>query len=127
LRLGPDVILVGEIRDQETAGIATQAALTGHLVLTSLHANDSVSSLLRLRDLGVPPYLIAPSLGGIVAQRMVRMACHNCKGLTQRPLVEQQAYASEMGDTHERFMKVAVRVWLQHVRPYRLSRPGRCV
>jgi type II secretory ATPase GspE/PulE/Tfp pilus assembly ATPase PilB-like protein len=104
LRLDPDVILVGEIRDQETAGIATQAALTGHLVLTSLHANDSVSGLLRLRDLGVPPYLIASSLGGIVAQRMVRMACHNWKELAQRPLAEQQAYASEMGDTHERFM-----------------------
>jgi general secretion pathway protein E len=104
LRLDPDAILVGEIRDQETAGIATQAALTGHLVLTSLHANDSVSGLLRLRDLGVPPYLIASSLGGIVAQRMVRMACHNCKELAQRPLAEQQAYASEMGDTHERFM-----------------------
>jgi type II secretory ATPase GspE/PulE/Tfp pilus assembly ATPase PilB-like protein len=104
LRLDPDVILVGEIRDQETAGIATQAALTGHLVLTSLHANDSVSGLLRLRDLGVPPYLIASSLGGIVAQRMVRMACHNCKGLAQRPIAEQQAYTAEMGEGQERFM-----------------------
>jgi len=104
LRLDPDVILVGEIRDQETAGIATQAALTGHLVLTSLHANDSVSGLLRLRDLGVPPYLIASSLGGIVAQRMVRVACYNCKGLAQRPLAEQQAYTSELGEIQERFM-----------------------
>ena len=104
LRLDPDVILVGEIRDQETAGIATQAALTGHLVLTSLHANDSVSGLLRLRDLGVPPYLIASSLGGIVAQRMVRMACHNCKGLAQRPIAERQAYTAEMGESQERFM-----------------------
>jgi general secretion pathway protein E len=104
LRLDPDVILVGEIRDQETASIATQAALTGHLVLTSLHANDSVSGLLRLRDLGVPPYLIASSLGGIVAQRMVRMACHNCKGLVQRPLAEQQAYTAELGEIQERFM-----------------------
>jgi general secretion pathway protein E len=104
LRLDPDVILVGEIRDQETAGIATQAALTGHLVLTSLHANDSVSGLLRLRDLGVPPYLIASSLGGIVAQRMVRMACHNCKELAQRPLAEQQAYTLELGEAQKRFM-----------------------
>ena len=88
LRLDPDVILVGEIRDQETAGIATQAALTGHLVLTSLHANDSVSGLLRLRDLGVPPYLIASSLGGLVAQRMVRLACSNCKEMSRRPLAE---------------------------------------
>ena len=57
LRLDPDVILVGEIRDQETALIATQAALTGHLVLTTLHANDTVSALIRLRELGVPSYL----------------------------------------------------------------------
>ena len=104
LRLDPDVILVGEIRDQETAGIATQAALTGHLVLTSLHANDSVSGLLRLRDLGVPPYLIASSLGGLVAQRMVRLACSNCKEMSRRPLAEQQAYAAELGETQERFM-----------------------
>ena len=104
LRLDPDVILVGEIRDQETAGIATQAALTGHLVLTSLHANDAVSGLLRLRDLGVPPYLIASSLGGIVAQRMVRMACSNCKELTPRPLAEQRAYTLELGESQDRFM-----------------------
>ena len=104
LRLDPDVILVGEIRDQETAGIATQAALTGHLVLTSLHANDSVSGLLRLRDLGVPPYLIASSLGGLVAQRMVRLACSNCKEMSRRPLAEQQAYTAEIGEAQERFM-----------------------
>jgi general secretion pathway protein E len=104
LRLDPDVILVGEIRDQETAGIATQAALTGHLVMTSLHANDSVSGLLRLRDLGVPSYLIASSLGGIVAQRMVRMTCYNCKELSPRPPAEQQAYASEIGESPARFM-----------------------
>ncbi len=102
--MDPDVILVGEIRDQETAGIATQAALTGHLVLTSLHANDSVSGLLRLRDLGVPPYLIASSLGGIVAQRMVRLACSNCKELSARPMAEQRAYTAEMGQEQERFM-----------------------
>ncbi len=104
LRLDPDVILVGEIRDQETASIATQAALTGHLVLTSLHANDSVSALLRLRDLGVPPYLIASSLGGIVAQRMVRISCSTCRTLMPRPLAEQQIYSDVMGETQERFM-----------------------
>jgi type II secretory ATPase GspE/PulE/Tfp pilus assembly ATPase PilB-like protein len=105
LRLDPDVILVGEIRDQETASIAIQAALTGHLVLTSLHANDSVSGLLRLRDLGIPSYLIASSVAGIVAQRMVRMACTTCKAYTSRPLAEQQAFASEMGgELQERFL-----------------------
>ena len=103
LRLDPDVILVGEIRDQETAVIATQAAMTGHLVLTTIHANDTVSALIRLRELGVPPYLVASSVAGIVAQRMVRAVCQTCMTLTHRPLAEQQAYAEEMGGNQERF------------------------
>lgn len=103
LRLDPDVILVGEIRDQETAIIATQAAMTGHLVLTTLHANDTVSALIRLRELGVPPYLVASSVAGIVAQRMVRAVCQTCMTLTDRPLAEQQAYAEEMGGEQTRF------------------------
>jgi general secretion pathway protein E len=104
LRLDPDVILVGEIRDQETAVVATQAALTGHLVLTSLHANDSVSALLRLRDLGVPSYLVVSSVAGIVAQRMVRVVCKGCRTTTTRPLAEQEAYAAELGERRERFI-----------------------
>lgn len=104
LRLDPDVILVGEIRDQETAVIAIQAALTGHLVLTTLHANDAVSALLRLKDLGVPPYLVTSSVAGIVAQRMVRTNCHACQTMTDRPLDEQQAYAAVMGEEQERFI-----------------------
>jgi len=104
IRLDPDVILVGEIRDQETAVIATQAALTGHLVLTSLHANDAVSGLLRLRELGVAPYLIASSVAGIVSQRMVRVVCGGCQTVMSRPLPEQKAYASEMGETQEQFI-----------------------
>ncbi|MBI4338340.1 MAG: Flp pilus assembly complex ATPase component TadA [Chloroflexi bacterium] len=103
LRLDPDVILVGEIRDQETAQIAIQASLTGHLVLSSLHANDSISALVRLRDLGVPPYLLVASVGGIVAQRMVRKVCESCKTVMARPLAEQQAYAAVMGETQEQF------------------------
>jgi general secretion pathway protein E len=103
LRLDPDVILVGEIRDQETALIATQAALTGHLVLTTLHANDTVSALIRLRELGVPSYLVASSVAGIIAQRMVRSVCKTCMTLTDRPLAEQQAYAEEMGGQESRF------------------------
>ncbi len=103
LRLDPDVILVGEIRDQETAQIATQAALTGHLVLTTLHANDTVSALIRLRELGVPPYLVASSVAGIVAQRMVRAVCQTCMTLTDRPVAEQLAYEAEMGGQHTRF------------------------
>ena len=104
LRLDPDAILVGEIRDQETANIATQASLTGHLVLTSLHANDAVSALLRLQDLGVAPYLITSSLAGILAQRMVRVVCDGCKTMTPRPLAEQREYAFEMGEVKERFL-----------------------
>ena len=104
LRLDPDVILIGEIRDQETAVIATQAALTGHLVLTSLHANDSVSAMIRLRELGVPAYLIASSVAGIIAQRMVRSVCSNCRAVEARPLAEQQAYASELNQQRERFV-----------------------
>ena len=104
LRLDPDIILVGEIRDEETAVIATQAALTGHLVLTSLHANDSVSALVRLRDLGVAPYLIASSVAGVVAQRMVRVVCSSCQAMMPRPLAEQKAYAAVMGETQEQFI-----------------------
>ena len=104
LRLDPDVILVGEIRDEETALIATQAALTGHLVLTSLHANDAVSALMRLRDLGVAPYLIASSVAGIVSQRMVRTVCTSCGTMQPRPLAEQEAYAAEMGERREQFV-----------------------
>ena len=103
LRLDPDVIMVGEIRDQEAAQIATEAALTGHLVLTTLHANDSVSALMRLQDLGVAPYLLVSSLAGILAQRMVRTICRECKSLVVRPVAEQQAYAAEIGEAPDRF------------------------
>lgn len=79
LRQDPDIIMVGEIRDLETAEIAVQAALTGHLVFSTLHTNDAPSSLTRLMDMGVEPFLIASSVIGIVAQRLVRKICDNCK------------------------------------------------
>src|SRR5438094_5856662 len=79
LRHDPDVILVGEIRDQETAGIANRAALTGHLVLTTLHTNDAASTVARLLDMGIPPFLLASSLRLIVAQRLIRKVCDECK------------------------------------------------
>ena len=78
LRQDPDIIMVGEIRDLETAQAAVQAALTGHLVLSTLHTNDSVSTIFRLLDLGIPPYLVHSSLTGIVAQRLVRKICPHC-------------------------------------------------
>ncbi len=79
LRQDPDIIMIGEIRDLETAEIAIQAALTGHLVLSTLHTNDAPSAITRLLDLGVPPYLIKATLLGVVAQRLVRRLCPHCK------------------------------------------------
>jgi len=79
LRQDPDVILVGEIRDLETAEIAAQASLTGHIVFTTLHTNDAPSSIARLLDLGVEPFLITATLEGIIGQRLVRRICENCK------------------------------------------------
>ncbi|MBE7939295.1 MULTISPECIES: GspE/PulE family protein [Ramlibacter] len=78
LRQDPDILLVGEIRDQETADIAARAAMTGHLVLSTLHTNDAVSTPLRLIDMGVPGYLIASSLLAVVSQRLLRLNCPNC-------------------------------------------------
>ena len=81
LRQDPDVIMIGEIRDNETARIAVQAALTGHLVLSTLHTNDAACSITRLVDIGIEPYLIAASLNGVLAQRLVRKICPKCKEL----------------------------------------------
>lgn len=79
LRQDPDIIMIGEIRDNETARIAVQAALTGHLVLSTLHTNDAPSSITRLVNIGIEPYLIAASLNAVLAQRLVRRICENCK------------------------------------------------
>jgi len=79
LRQDPDIIMVGEIRDAETANIAVQAALTGHLVLSTLHTNDAPGAVTRMLDLGVAPYLVSASLIGVLAQRLVRKTCPNCK------------------------------------------------
>ncbi len=79
LRQDPDVVMIGEIRDLETAQIAVQASLTGHLVLATLHTNDAVSAVTRLVDMGVEPFLLASTLQGVLAQRLVRMLCPHCK------------------------------------------------
>jgi type IV pilus assembly protein PilB len=79
LRQDPDIILVGETRDKETAKIAVEAALTGHLVFTTLHANDAPSTFMRLNEMGIEPFLISTSIIGIIAQRLVRRICPNCK------------------------------------------------
>lgn len=79
VRQDPDVILIGEIRDQETASIAVQAALTGHLVLSTLHTNDSASAITRLVDIGIEPFLITSALRAVMAQRLIRVLCDDCK------------------------------------------------
>ncbi len=79
LRQDPDIIMVGEIRDEETAEIAVRAAITGHLVISTLHTNDAPSTIMRLQDMGIKPFLISASLRGVIAQRLVKRICTNCK------------------------------------------------
>jgi general secretion pathway protein E len=95
---------VGEIRDAETANIATQAALTGHMMLSSIHANDSAGVLSRLLDLKVEPFLIASSVIGVIAQRMVRRLCPDCARLIEVPSAEKVAYEKETGEKKAEFM-----------------------
>jgi len=104
MRLDPDVILVGEIRDAETAQISTQAALTGHLVLSSVHANDAVATIYRMIDLGVESFLITSALIGVVAQRMVRKVCPYCSGPTPVPDDEREAYEKEFKEKRTEFI-----------------------
>jgi len=104
LRLDPDVILVGEMRDGETANIGVQSALTGHLVLSSIHANDAIGVVSRLLDLGVEAFLVASALIGVVAQRMARQVCPHCAKLVSAPLVEQMAYTRETGEERSEFL-----------------------
>jgi type II secretory ATPase GspE/PulE/Tfp pilus assembly ATPase PilB-like protein len=105
LRHDPDVVLVGEVRDRDTASIVTQAALTGRLVLATIHANDAISVLFRLIDLGVEPYLISPTLIAAVAQRMVRRICPYCKIESPISAVEEAAYRKEMGQAPGQMFK----------------------
>jgi general secretion pathway protein E/type IV pilus assembly protein PilB len=95
LRHDPDVILIGEIRDQETAQIAVQASLTGHLVFSTLHTNDAPGALTRLVDMGVEPYLVASSLEAVLAQRLVRVLCKHCKQVDDSPAA--RAFKAQVG------------------------------
>ena len=103
MRLDPDVILVGEIRDAETATTAVQAAITGHLVLSSIHANDSVSALIRLIDMGVEPFLVTSAVIGSLSQRLVRRVCPYCRQTAEVPAPEAAAYEAEMGESKAKF------------------------
>ncbi len=95
LRHDPDVILIGEIRDQETAQIAVQASLTGHLVFSTLHTNDAAGALTRLVDMGVEPYLVASSLEAVLAQRLIRLLCPHCKAVDDSPTA--RTYKARIG------------------------------
>ncbi len=99
LRHDPDVILIGEIRDHETAQIAVQASLTGHLVFSTLHTNDAPGALTRLVDMGVEPYLVASSLEAVLAQRLVRLLCPHCKAIDDSPAA--RTYRSRIGISPE--------------------------
>src|SRR5205823_4419172 len=94
LRQDPDTVLIGEIRDRETAEIAVQASLTGHLVFSTLHTNDAPSAVARLLDLGLEPFLVTATLEGIIAQRLVRKICSNCK--TEYTPAEEQLMELEL-------------------------------
>lgn len=97
LRQDPDIVMVGEIRERETAEIAVQAALTGHLVLSTLHTNDSVGAVSRMIDMGVEPYLLSSALVGVVAQRLVRVICPSCKTSSLAPpeIVERYGWSAD--------------------------------
>jgi general secretion pathway protein E len=114
LRQDPDVIMVGEIRDLETAEIAIQASLTGHLVLSTVHTNDAAGAITRLVDMGVQPFLVASSLVGVLAQRLVRVLCPECK----KPYVPTAEERAQVGLTDE--------IWQQAGNPKTLFRPEGC-
>jgi general secretion pathway protein E len=111
LRQDPDIIMVGEIRDRETAEHAVQAALTGHLVLSTLHTNDAPSSITRLLDLDIPHFLITSTIIGILAQRLVRVNCKHC--------------AEEYAPTPEE--AVAMRIPIEKLQPYKFKRGKGCI
>ncbi|MGP1310224.1 MAG: GspE/PulE family protein [Phycisphaerales bacterium] len=101
LRQDPDIIMVGEIRDTETAQVATQAALTGHLVFSTLHTNDATSAVTRLVNMGVEPYLVAAMLRGVLAQRLVRKVCPHCREPHQPDARERKALMETFGEVGE--------------------------
>jgi general secretion pathway protein E len=103
MRLDPDIMLVGEIRDQETARTAVQASLTGHLVFATIHANDSVGTILRLVDLGVEPFLVTSSLLAVLSQRLVRRVCSHCAHEREVTSAERAAYEEVLGEERTHF------------------------
>lgn len=92
LRQDPNIIMIGEIRDSETVEIAVRSALTGHLVLSTMHTNDSISTIPRLLDMNVEPYLVVSALSGVVAQRLVRKLCKDCTEPYEPTMMEKQLF-----------------------------------
>ncbi len=101
LRQAPNIIMIGEIRDLETASIATNASLTGHLVFSTLHTNDAPSAMARLIEIGVPPFLVASSVRAIMAQRLVRRLCQNCREPGELTDTEMRVLGIEPGQAHD--------------------------
>jgi len=93
LRQDPDIVMVGEIRDKETADISIRASLTGHLVLSTIHTNDSIASITRLMDMGIEPFLVTASLNAVVAQRLIRKVCRDCREIHQATEREKHIFA----------------------------------
>jgi general secretion pathway protein E len=110
MRQDPDIVMVGEIRDLETAEMSIQAALTGHLVLSTLHTNDAPTAITRLMDIGVPPYLINATLIGVAAQRLVRTLCSHCK---------------KEGEVESAAWNALIKPWRVPL-PHKVSRPVGC-
>jgi len=107
LRQDPDIIMLGEIRDEETARIAVQASLTGHLVLSTLHTNDAPSSITRLINIGIEPYLISAAVNAVLAQRLVRRICEHCRTEVTQPRDSERAYLEAHGASLEKVYRGA--------------------
>ena len=102
LRQDPDIIMVGETRDAQTASISVRAAITGHLVVSTLHTNDAISSIVRLEDMGIEPYLIANSLVGIVAQRLVKKVCPHCAKKVKASDEDRRIMQQDIDEVYEK-------------------------
>ena len=105
LRQDPDVVMVGEIRDLETAEIAVQASLTGHLVLSTLHTNTAIGAITRLKDMGIEPFLLSSSLLAVMSQRLVRLLCTDCKEAAEATRAEREKSGSCRGCTRGDYLQ----------------------
>jgi len=122
LRQDPDVIMVGEIRDSETASLAVNAALTGHIVLSTIHTNNSVGVIPRLVDLGVPPFLLSSALNLMLAQRLVLQLCPQCKIVEEAPLE-----IANIIETNLAALPPVLKKELNFKKPYQIYRPNKKV